>query len=110
MNRKGDFIQTFTGRMFWPIDPQPDEVDIEDIAHALSNVCRFCGHTREFYSVAQHSVLVSEIVPAAFALEGLLHDATEAYISDVARPVKPYLTNYKEIEINLYRAIAKRFN
>lgn len=86
--RIGDWMQTANGRQFWPLDPRADEVHIDDIAHALANQCRFAGHCREFYSVAQHSVLVSFQVPAEDALWGLLHDASEAYLVDLPRPVK----------------------
>lgn len=86
--RIGDWMQTAHGRLFWSLDPRADEVYIDDIAHALSNQCRFAGHCREFYSVAQHSVLVSYQVPAEDALWGLLHDASEAYLVDLPRPVK----------------------
>jgi hypothetical protein len=86
--REGDYIQTFTGRKFWPLDPRPEEIDIQDIAHALSMTCRFNGHTSRFYSVAEHCVHVSLLVPPADALWGLLHDAAEAYISDLSRPIK----------------------
>jgi hypothetical protein len=82
------WIQTYTGRKFWPLDPRPDDVCIEDIAHALALKCRYTGHCREFYSIAQHSVMVSHMVPAVDALWGLLHDAGEAYLPDVASPIK----------------------
>lgn len=87
------WILTFTGRRVWPLDPRPEDICIEDIAHALALTCRFTGHCREFYSVAQHSVLVSHYVEdeggdAAQQLGALLHDASEAYLPDVARPVK----------------------
>lgn len=107
--RKGDWMQTATGRAFWPVDPRPDEVEIEDIAHALANMCRFAGHCREFYSVAQHSVLVARALPPAARLWGLLHDASEAYIVDVPRPLKPYLPGYREAEDNVMEAIVERF-
>jgi hypothetical protein len=101
--RKGDYIETYTGKMFWPIDPRPEEIDIRDIAHSLSRQCRFTGHTKTFYSIAQHCINVSSLLKSDgyntnYQLFGLLHDASEAYLTDVARPVKPYLTNYKEIE------------
>ncbi len=102
------WIQTYTGRRFWPLNPLPEDIDIVDIAHALSNLCRFNGHTRRFYSVAQHSVLVSVIVPEPLALEGLMHDAAEAYFSDVTRPVKPHLFGLYEIEDRIHSAIAAR--
>lgn len=82
------WIQTFTGRKFYPLDPRAADVDVRDIAHALAMKCRFGGHCRAFYSVAQHSVLVSQAVRAEHALWGLMHDAAEAYLADVGRPVK----------------------
>jgi hypothetical protein len=106
---KGDWITTFSGRQFWPCDPRPEDLDIQDIAHALSLLCRFTGHTFLFYSVAQHSTLCSRIVPASDAKWGLMHDASEAYLADVARPVKPYLDNYRELEDRLMQVIAQRF-
>ncbi|MET3601844.1 phosphohydrolase [Martelella mangrovi] len=108
--RKGDWMQTASGRAFWPMDPRPEEVDIEDIAHALSNMCRYAGHCRRFYSVAQHSVLVSRALPSDLALWGLLHDASEAYLVDVPRPVKPFLDGYKAAEGRVMEAIVMRFN
>lgn len=106
------WIQTYTGKRFCldPIDqPVPDEIDIEDIAHALAHLCRWTGHTRGFYSVAQHSVLVSEIVPPSLVLEGLLHDAAEAYLGDVSRPLKALVPEYRALEARLEHAIAVRF-
>lgn len=100
------YIQTFTGRRFYPADPRPWDVDIHDIAHALSNLCRFNGHTRQFYSVAQHSVLVSCIVPESLALDGLMHDAAEAYLSDITSPVKPLLEEIARIEARIHESIA----
>src|SRR6266496_642804 len=88
-----DQIVTFTGKYVSPLDPRPEMIDIRDIAAALSNQCRFTGHTvyagfPVFYSVAQHSVLVSQICDFNDAAWGLLHDASEAYLSDLARPLK----------------------
>lgn len=107
--RQGDWMQTASGRKFWPIDPRPDEVFIDDIAHALSNVCRFGGHCREFYSVAEHSILVSYDVEPRLAMAGLLHDASEAYISDIVRPAKKHVAGYSEIEQRLQDAIGEAF-
>lgn len=110
--RLGDWLQTFTGVQFWPLDPRPDEISLLDIAHSLSNQCRFSGHVTKFYSVAQHSVLVAEIVPPEDAAWALLHDATEAYLVDLPRPIKRYSKlgdEYREIEKRLMRCICERF-
>jgi hypothetical protein len=109
--RAGDWIQTFSGIAFWPLDPRPDEIHIEDIAHALAMQCRFTGHVRRFYSVAEHSIHVSLLCDPSDALWGLLHDASEAYLADVARPVKrlPSMAEYKAAEKRLQSAIAGRF-
>lgn len=108
-DRKGDWIQTFTGRQMWPMDPRADEIHIEDIAHSLSMQCRYAGHCRRFYSVAEHSVLLARYVSPANALWALLHDASEAYLVDVPRPVKPALAGYKAIEEKVSIVIAARF-
>ena len=80
-----------------------------DIAHALSNKCRYSGHTRHFYSVAQHSVLVSLLVPTKYAMEGLLHDAAEAYFPDVPYPLRSIMEPLEWIEEGIHRAVAQRF-
>lgn len=92
------FIQTLSGKRFDYINSTVDDVDIEDIANALSNICRFAGHVPEFYSVAQHSVLCSQIVPPEFAFEVLMHNAAEAYCQDIPQPLKRLLPDYKRIE------------
>lgn len=107
--RRGDWMQTATGRQFWPLDPRADEVEILDIAAALSKLCRYNGHCAWPYSVAQHSVYVSHQVPPAHALTALLHDATEAYCADVPRPLKPHLAGYAAIERAIWLAVAERF-
>ena len=113
MERRGLWIQTYTGEAFWPLDPRPEEVCLEDIAHSLSRQCRFAGHTREHYSVAQHSVLVARLVPREYALWGLLHDASEAYLVDLPRPIKnggQMGELYKNAEQNLMKVICEKFN
>ena len=123
--RRGDWMQTATGRKFWPLDPRPEDVHLEDIAHALSMICRFGGHCRTFYSVAEHSVRVSLVAEASaravpfcandirlIALTGLLHDAAEAYIGDMIRPLKsqPELIGFKVAEVAIEQAIRARFS
>lgn len=111
--RAGSFMQTYTGRQYWPMDPRPHEVHIEDIAHSLAMQARYAGHCIKFYSVAEHSVLIARHLAAKHApevaLAGLLHDAPEAYCVDIPRPLKPYLTNYRAIEQDNWLAIAARF-
>lgn len=104
------WMLTYTGKQFDPIDPQPDMIDLTDIAHGLAHECRFAGQCRFFYSVAQHSVLVSQAVPPEHAWEALLHDATEAYIKDIPTPVKRLLPDYRALETRIDAAIRARFN
>lgn len=134
MRSEDNFIRTYTGRKFWPLDPKPEEVAIEDIAHALSLICRFTGHTYCFYSVAEHSVRVSHLAekmaladwrtlmgkaPGAHsfarkvAFWGLLHDASEAYLCDLPSPIKraPGIGQiYKSFEARLMDCIAVHFD
>ncbi len=112
-HERGAWMSTSRGGRFYPLDPKPEEVYIEDIAHALSMQARFNGHLREFYSVAQHSYLCSVHVDssdARVALTALLHDAPEAYIGDMIRPVKVYDTWFKYIDQRIWEVIAERFN
>lgn len=106
---RGDWMQTHTGRRFYPLDPRSDEIEPVDIAHALSLLCRYGGHVERFYSVAEHCILMSEAVPPEDALAALLHDATEAYVVDVPRPLKRQLLDYREIEDTVWFVIAVRF-
>lgn len=109
--RDGDWLQTYSGVQFFPWDPREEDIVIEDIAHALSNIPRFTGHTTHFYSVAQHSVLVSMYCGPEDALWGLLHDASEAYLVDLPSPIKrdPRMAAYREAEQRLQRCIARKF-
>lgn len=106
-----DWIQTFTGRHFYPFNPKAEDIDILDIAHALSLQCRFTGHVQKFYSVGQHSLLVSDLCLKDDKLYGLLHDASEAYLTDVARPVKhhPNFSLYRIAEAQIMEKVWERF-
>ncbi len=103
------YIITHSGIEFDLSNPSPELVKIEDIAHALSQLCRFTGHTSCFYSVAAHSIQVSNLVPPEHALEALLHDAAEAYVGDVSSPLKAMLPEYRMIEFKVDQAIRQRF-
>lgn len=110
VNQVMSYIRTFTGRLVDPVHLTPDDVDIEDIAHALSNQCRFAGHVRRFYSVAEHSVRVMK--KCSFdPLYALLHDASEAYLVDLPRPLKyhPQFAFYKEVETHVQLQIEEKF-
>lgn len=110
MSISGPVIQTHSGIYFDLLNPSPEDVRIEDIAHALSNLCRFGGHTRTFYSVAQHSCLVAALVPDPLKLHALLHDAAEAYCGDMVSPLKMCIPGFSTIEKRIQAAICERFN
>lgn len=104
-----DWLQCYSGAAFYPLDPKPEDIHILDIGHALSLICRFGGHVKRFYSVAEHSVLVSKMVPDQWRLRALLHDAAEAYIGDMIRPLKRDMPEYQEAEDRIWEAICQRF-
>lgn len=104
------WILTCSGQRFDLLAPRAELISTIDIAHALAHICRFGGHTRQHYSVAQHSLLVASIVPPGLQLTALLHDATEAYVGDLVRPLKALLPDYSEIEHGIWLAICDRFN
>lgn len=109
---KGDhaWIQTHSGKAFDYLRPELGSVTIEDIAHALGNICRYCGHTNRFYSVAEHCVVGSWMVLSKVKLHFLLHDALEAYIQDLPRPLKALLPEYKAIEKRLEPVVYAALN
>jgi hypothetical protein len=113
-DERGHYVQTRRGGRFHLTNPTAEEVDIGDVAHALSLLCRFGGQLERFYSVAQHCVLVSRDVPAELAMDGLLHDASEAYVGDMSSPLKAALREtgsmgYDVVEELAHRAIARRY-
>lgn len=105
-----NYIRTYTGKKFDFLNMDPKDVNIIDIAHALSNFCRFVGHTPYHYSVAQHSVYVSRLCPDKYKLEGLMHDASEAYLGDIASPLKQHLKDYKGFEKDVDGLIREKYN
>lgn len=114
----GPYLQTVSGRWVNPFDPDPEQIELADIARALANQCRFGGHCRTFYSVAQHCVLVSELIEAdggsiEDALAALMHDAAEAYLGDLPHPIKHRSqlgAAFIEAEQPLERVIRGRFS
>lgn len=111
MSRKGTWMQTRSGTSFYPLDPRASEVSIFDVAHGLSHACRYGGHVRRFYSVAEHCVLVAMHVAPEHRCEALLHDASEAYIGDMVRPLKhtPEMTPFREAEDLIQAAVFEAF-
>lgn len=108
---QGRTIRTISGIYVDVFDPNPEMFNIEDIAHALSNLCRWGGHVPRFYSVAQHSVFCARMARYTSDMkQALLHDATEAYLVDLPRPIKREIKQYQEIEENLMKVIMKAFN
>lgn len=110
MRLRGEWMQTFTGKAFYPLHPVPSDIVDADIAHALSLICRYGGHVRRFYSVAEHCVLLSRAVSPENALWALLHDATEAYVGDMIRPLKVAMPEYVRVEDRLMDVIAQRYD
>lgn len=111
MSKPSAIIMTHTGKLVDLLNMTPDDICIEDIAHHLSNICRFTGATRQFYSVAQHCCLVAELLPPELKLEGLLHDAAEAYVGDMSSPLKRAVgAAYKDIERGVTEAIVAKFD
>lgn len=110
------FILTYTGKVFWFDEIRPEAIDIRDIAHALSHICRYTGQVNMFFSVAQHSLLVAEKMPGGPAkkLVALLHDAAEAYMSDLSSPLKKWLEHegslaYSTTQDKITAAIYNKF-
>ena len=110
---RGPYIQTFTGRQFFLADPKEEDLCLEDFAHALARVCRYTGHG-EFYSVAQHCVLASEMAELFYGRKDpllpsrmLIHDVSEAYLNDISSPLKSLLPDYRRLEDKLEHVIER---
>lgn len=106
---RGPWFLSVMGRQVYPFSLRPDEVHVEEVAYSLSMLCRFNGHTRSFYSVAQHSVIVAENLPPDLQFLGLMHDGTEAYCGDLIRPIKRAIPGFARLEDRIWLAIAGRF-
>ena len=108
------WIQTYTGKKFSFVDPQPESIDIFDIAHSLSNQCRFNGHCKSFYSISQHSMHVSDLCSEKLAGQGFAHDFSEAVLGDVSSPLKSVLeklsdSRYTEFVKKIEKVFAYKF-
>lgn len=110
-DRSGDWMQGYQGTAFWPMDPHIEDIDLETVAHALSLQCRFGGHVKSFYSVAEHCYRASFFHPEAYAFEKLMHDASEAYLQDVPRPIKRGMEMefYNTTEDKWHKVLSEKF-
>lgn len=112
--KRGDWIETHSGGQFYPLSPNPDDIHIRDIARSLSMQCRYTGHVNKFYSVAEHCCLIHDLLVAAGCryepFVGLMHDATEAYVSDVPLPIKRMIPEFGELEALVWDAITWKFS
>ena len=104
-----DYVSTFSGNRFYPLRPHIDRVAIEDIAHGLAYQCRFNGQTKTFYSIAQHSLIVAGLVPPPLRLAALLHDAAEAYLGDMVKPLKVLMPEFAALEDQVTAIIAATY-
>ncbi|MDZ4305005.1 phosphohydrolase [Pseudomonas shahriarae] len=104
------WILTASGKRFDLFEPVADMIAPRDISHSLAHLCRFNGHTREFYSVAQHSGIVADLVPEEHKLAALLHDAPETYLRDMTRPLKQWLSAYRHFEDVIWERVCARFD
>ena len=107
--KKDNWMQTRVGHILYPFKPDPDKIDIRDIASGLAKCCRWAGQCEGFFSVAQHSIIVSKLCSPPNALWGLMHDSPEAYTRDMIKPIKAGLGDYNELEFLFLEAIAKKF-
>lgn len=106
---RGMWMRTRSGGRFYPADPQPEDINILDLASGLSRECRYGGQMPGWYSVAEHSLLVAQALPAHLKLQGLMHDAPEGLIRDMTRPNKVLLPDYQALEDKVWRVVATKF-
>jgi len=106
---KDQWISLLSGGQFNYNKPEESDVTLDDLATALSNICRFSGHLPYFYSVAQHLVNTSRIVPVEYAFDALMHDTSEAFTNDLPTPLKWALPIFKELEVKIEGAMAEKF-
>ena len=106
---KKGWMEVYSGKAIDPLNLKPEDIRITDIAHALSNICRYGGHCAHFYSVAEHSVRVADIVPIGIGLAALLHDAAEAYLGDVIRPLKHLFPDIMKTEAKVAQLIMNKY-
>lgn len=107
---ESDFIMTSTKNRFYYSDFNSEDILVEDVGNSLSNQPRYCGHTNEFYSIAEHSVILSLVVPDSLKKYALMHDASEAYISDLPHPVKCKLSDYTDMEERIMDCVMEKFD
>ena len=112
MSDRSAWMMLASATPFYPFDPDPATIHIEDIARALSHICRYGGHVRRFYSVAEHCVHVASVAPEPLKLDALLHDGAEAYLGDIPRPIKkhPDMEGWRAAEMIVNAALADRFD
>lgn len=108
--RVGGYIGLYSGKRFYALDPKVEDITVDDVAHSLSNLCRFTGHSERFYSVGEHSIRCSELAEALglspkMQMYALFHDASESIVNDLARPVKQNVPQYKVIEDKIMKVI-----
>lgn len=109
-DHRGRFITTYSGAKFYINECNIEDIPMYDIAHALSMNCRFNGHTKQFYSVAEHCLIVSLLVPQEHALTGLLHDISEAFVPDIPRPFKGAIHGFDQYEERILQKVAEAYD
>ncbi len=110
MTTQNAWIATFTGLRLNPFDPDPEMINIDDIAHGLSLTCRYAGQCKKFYSVAEHSIRLTRLVPEELRPVALMHDSAEAYMLDLPSLIKRVMPGYQAAEHNLLSVIFAKYD